>query len=1115
MARKKDVVKKIDIKTKASGAPLPLIQEDQIAPPAFYVIPAPDSLREVSQAIQRSTQAPLVMVAIAWNEAPNIAPDYYNVEYSENADFSDSQRRRANTLSATIEGLKANDYTYYFRVQAVAGGIYSEWSNTLTVNTITDDTPPPDVTGASAAFQNSDLVITYVIPTSEILKDVQIDIYNAARTVHYGTFYTASQRFVWTAEQNIFATGGVPLTQVSVDIHTRSWTNQPSVPGLTITATAPLPSTPIGYTSNWISDNGTAHADFITSWLGAANANDYELTIDGKNYYTRDLKFVYSYEQNVADHAPTLPSGDPSFIWLLKARDKLGQSSVPVNVIVTNAAPPSGVMNLTVNPGFATLGATVGLLASTIVQDFDHYEWRVWNGTTFVRTINTPDPSVIFDLSSDGPGTYTPSVTMVDKFNQRSTTVSGAPQVLDVLTIDQLRAETQYTDWLGTSSSILNRLKDGVLYDGSGNYVSYAANAGWQWIQASRPLLDRYKTLTFSGFWSSTFSFYFQVDTPSGIVYYAGPITISANGSYLMTRYTSQATAQTNAYVFGLAGNGTKRFDFTQIEESRNIRLWFKDTVSLNGIYEFYPRRLVQSDDIEAESIRSINIAAGGINADRITTINLQALSANMGSLHIDSLLDIATNGIIFQGTGSGTLVQNAVTPTSFSVTGLKIYQVSGVGRLATYNSGVEQIALDTDGRFKAGAGSVILDATGIQFLSNATNATNRRINFTNGIGGSTVAYIDSDYSTLGTNTFEIRASQGSSSDNVNATITARTVTGTVTSAVTVKRGLASIIGLQVEASASASKIGLTGANAYADIGFSIGSSNAPTRNLSIFADNGYISWNNAAGTEKWVAGLETSGSGRWVLYSAVAGNYAINVASNMDIVFNGASVTTAGNFATNAITGTVITLAGNGSSVNIRNNSGTNLRNYVNFMNSSGGILWQISPDLNSNGTNDLYFHDGVNGQTRLQIGPGGNIGIQQKLYIGAIGVTPTALIHLASDSALKPTTTTWQTTSTKDAKENIKTRKGALARIKQLRLTDYEYNGKFNTEKGKKGVGFIAEETIQVYPDTVEELSYMDENGIEQRFLAFNPHEIFMDYAVAIQELTAEVELLKSKGK
>lgn len=746
----------------------------------------------------------------------------------------------------------------------------------LEVLTMTDNTPPPDVTGAAAAFQNSDLVITYTIPVSEIIKDIEVKIWNAAHTILYATLYPTTNRVVWTAEQNIFATGDNPLKSVSVDIHTRSWGNFLSLVGVNVTATAPLPSTPTGYTSNWISDNGTADEAFITSWLGAANANDYELTIDGKNYYTRDLKFIYSYEQNVADHKPTLASGNPTFVWLLKARDKLGQSSVPVNVTVANAAPPSGVMSITVNPGFATLGVTVGLLASTIVQDFDHFEWRVWNGTSYVRTINSPDPTVIFDLSTEGAGTYTPSVTMVDKFNQRSAIVSGAPTILDVLTIEQLRAETIYTDWVGTAANVLLRLKDGVLYDGSGAYVFYAPNAGWQWLEASRPLLDRYKTVTFSAFWGAGLLMYYEVDTPTGTVYYSGPATINANGSYQLTRYTVLATAQANAYAFGIAGNGTRRFDFTRIEESRRVRMWFKDTVSNTGIYEYYARRLVQSDDIEVESIRSINIAALGINADRIFATSLSAFTASMGSLHIDSLLDIATTGIIFQGTGSGTLAQNAAAPTSFGVTGLKIYQASGIGKLSTYNAGVEQITLDTDGKLKAGAGAVVLDANGIQITAAGGFATPNTVQWKT--ASRQVAFIGAlDSSPI--NIFRLEAIGDASNRGILQLI----ATG--------KTGFSSA-GISVTAGESAfikSEVSISGDSIRLNASTSVGASITPTRNLSIFADNGYISWNNAAGTEKWILGLSTTNSGRFELVNASSGAYPFVVDTSNNIGLGGA----------------------------------------------------------------------------------------------------------------------------------------------------------------------------------------------------------------------------------
>jgi hypothetical protein len=1107
MARKKDVVKKIDQKTKNSGAPLPLIQEDQPTPPAFAVIPAPDTLIEVSQAIQRSTQAPLVLVAISWNEAPNINPDYYNVDVSETADFTNKIRRRALSTSATIDGLKANGFTYYMRVQAVIGGIYSDFSNTLTVVTMDDDTPPPDVTGATAAFQNSDLVITYTIPQSEILKDVQIDIYNSAHTVHYGTFYTRSERFVWTAEQNIFATGGVPLKQVSVDIHTRSWSNQNSLIGVNVTATAPIPATPTGYTSNWIGDSGTASGDFITAWLGAANANDYQLTIDGKDYFTRDLKFIYSYEQNVADHAPTIPSGDPSFIWLLKARDKLGQSSIPVNVTVTNAAPPSGIMSMNVSPGFGTLGVTVSLLGNTIVQDFDHFEWKVWNGSSYVRTVNTPDPSVIFDLSTAGAGTYTPSVTMVDKFNQRSATVSGAPQVLDVLTIEQLRAETTYTDWLGTAANVLLRLKDGVLYDGSGAYVFYAPNAGWQWLEAQRPLLDRYKTITFSAFWGAGLLMYIEVDTPTGTVYYAGPATVNPNGSYQLTRYTVLATAQTNAYAFGTAGNGTRRFDFTRIEESRRIRIWFKDTVSNTGIYEYYARRLVQSDDIEVESLRSINIAALGINADRIFVTTLSAFTAFIGQLNIDA------TGWLYQGSGTG----------SSPVTGLKIFNSGGIGKLSTYNGGVEQITLDTDGRFKAGAGSVIIDAAGIRLVTpaSATYTSVSSIDFIDTVGNRTSSLRGYNFS--GFNYAKIESVNVAGRPGAVSLI-ATGGSRNATLGLTASNGGYSVLdinasrlelrstestyggyeGIWFFASPSSSvpdmvlSAGATpsfGINVQLNAGpVAIGASYfVPTRDLSLSGTNTYISWNDASGTEHWVAGYEGSISGRWVLYNNATGNYPIIVNSGNSIDL--AETTTINN--------------GNGGWFQMNNNGGgASRRNGLRFY-KNGTQIWEFGSDYDATGGQSMYFYDAIAGAHRVVIGSLGGVQIAYRMYIGAIGGSPSYQIHLSADSAGKPTTNTWTVVSDERTKKNVKPFDHGLKDLRAFPMpVSFNYNGVNGTpDDGSQGIGYIAQHVQKVAPKMVS----TDDNG----FLHINTGAMQMMFHKSIIEIDDRVIALEKRIK
>jgi hypothetical protein len=48
--------------------------------------------------------------------------------------------------------------------------------------------------------------------------------------------------------------------------------------------------------------------------------------------------------------------------------------------------------------------------------------------------------------------------------------------------------------------------------------------------------------------------------------------------------------------------------------------------------------------------------------------------------------------------------------------TGLKLYNSSGVGRLSTYNAGLEQITLNTSGQLVAGQGALTLDRDGAIF---------------------------------------------------------------------------------------------------------------------------------------------------------------------------------------------------------------------------------------------------------------------------------------------------------------------------------------------------------------------------------------------------------------
>lgn len=96
------------------------------------------------------------------------------------------------------------------------------------------------------------------------------------------------------------------------------------------------------------------------------------------------------------------------------------------------------------------------------------------------------------------------------------------------------------------------------------------------------------------------------------------------------------------------------------------------------------------------------------------------------GGATIDGVLDISTNGGIYQGTGS------FASPT----TGLKIWNASGVGRIAGYNAGTIQWYAGTDGKLYAGGGNVKMDATGLTVTGDleAITTTTGSLNVTGSI---------------------------------------------------------------------------------------------------------------------------------------------------------------------------------------------------------------------------------------------------------------------------------------------------------------------------------------------------------------------------------------------
>src|SRR5262249_30701928 len=98
------------------------------------------------------------------------------------------------------------------------------------------------------------------------------------------------------------------------------------------------------------------------------------------------------------------------------------------------------------------------------------------------------------------------------------------------------------------------------------------------------------------------------------------------------------------------------------------------------------------------------------------------------------------------------------------------------------------------------------------------------------------------------------------------------------------------------------------------------------------------------------------------------------------------------------------------GSYFYAKTTSSSSKRGGLQFMQNSTA-LWELGVDYQQNNTSDFYIYDYAAGAGRLHIGAAGNVLIPQKLYVGAAyGSVPSTSLQVATDSASKPGTNTWQ---------------------------------------------------------------------------------------------------------
>jgi hypothetical protein len=203
----------------------------------------------------------------------------------------------------------------------------------------------------------------------------------------------------------------------------------------------------------------------------------------------------------------------------------------------------------------------------------------------------------------------------------------------------------------------------------------------------------------------------------------------------------------------------------------------------------------------------------------------------------------------------------------------------------------------------------------------------------------------------------------------------------------------------------------------------------------------------------------------------------------------------------------------------------------------SSGiGLLdFRNSGGISSDGSftylsNNIYF-DGANrrkasGHVSLfQVGNAGVPFVWQYAGTGAAGSTislseamrldSSGGLILAGSTAQKATGTTWSNPSDQRLKDNIRDYNKGATELMQVRVCEWEYNGKGGTVQGTKGLGVVADEIMAVLPDTVStydaKLNTDDEEVTAIK--KFDATEITWLLVKTVQELKAELDTVKAE--
>jgi flagellar hook assembly protein FlgD len=191
--------------------------------------------------------------------------------------------------------------------------------------------------------------------------------------------------------------------------------------------------------------------------------------------------------------------------------------------------------------------------------------------------------------------------------------------------------------------------------------------------------------------------------------------------------------------------------------------------------------------------------------------------------------------------------------------------------------------------------------------------------------------------------------------------------------------------------------------------------------------------------------------------------------------------------------------------SFNASQGAGQNLGHWIGksaTQKNSGSINFQWNG--NSSDTNKIHF--GMYGADYLlNILANGNVGIGS--------TSPSYQLQLSTDSAAKPSTNTWTIASDSRVKENITPYTKGLSAIMAINPINYDYNGKAGFSVIKNNIGVIAQDVLEILPESVSTYqAKLNEDDLEDTELYnFNSHALTYVLINAIKEQQAQIEELK----